>query len=48
MGQKRKIVGCYVHNFWIKKENRIGAKQGIKRKDMDLIKEILISNGFNY
>ena len=38
---------CYVHNFWIKEENRIGAKPGIKRKDMDLIEEILILNGFN-
>ena len=29
------------------KENRIGAKPGIKRKDMDLIEEIQISDGFN-
>ena len=35
------LLGCYVHNFWIKEETRIGAKPGIKRKDMDLIEEIL-------
>jgi hypothetical protein len=40
-------TNCYVHNFWIKEENRIGAKPGIKRKYMDLIEEILTSNGFN-
>jgi hypothetical protein len=40
-------TNCYVHNFWIKEENRIGAKSGIKRKDMDLIEEILTSNRFN-
>ena len=38
----------YVHNFLINEENRIGAKQGINRKDMDLTKEILISNRFNW
>jgi hypothetical protein len=34
-------------HFWIKEENKIGAKPGIKRKDMDLIEKILTSNGFN-
>ena len=43
-----KLTFCYVHNFWIKEENRIGAKPRIKRKDMDLIEEILASNGFNW
>ena len=40
-----------IRSQFIKKKknggNRICAKQGIKRKDMDLIEEILISNGFN-
>ena len=38
----------YVHNFWIKEENRIGAKPRIKKIDMDLIEEILTSDGFNW
>ncbi len=42
------LVFWYVHNFWIKEENRIGAKSEIKRKYIDLIEEILISDGFNW